>query len=110
MSGNLNAGEDGQPLRYGIGEDATGETPSLIFIKPDLTVITKEAVDGVAVGLVDFTSEDGKTTLLAGQYLLYNVEPGLLDEAGTWEWKAKVIFASPLKTAMTDFKPLLVAR
>lgn len=108
MAGSLNVGEHGQVLRFGVKESIVGTTPSLVFKKPDETMVTKGVGDGVSVGTADFIGDSCSPTLLTGEYVEYTVEVGLLDVTGDWQWRPEILFAGPSKLAKTDFKVLTV--
>jgi len=81
---SLYVGDTGKTLRVGTGYDMSSYTElSLVFTKPDGTVVTKTTSDGVALGGVAVTDPD-IGALSANEYITYDIEPGLLDVGGRW--------------------------
>jgi hypothetical protein len=81
--GDLYKDDSGKTLRVNASFDMSSYTElSLVFTKPDNTVVTKTTTDGVAIGAGVTDPDLG--VLAANQYVEYNLEVGLLDQAGRW--------------------------
>ena len=77
----LKKGESGKVFRVGSGGfDMSSKTSLLLtFEKPDETVVTKIP----SLGASPVTDPD-IGSLSANEYVEYEIEPGFLDQAGTW--------------------------
>ena len=90
---NLSVGDFGQQLVVStIGNISQIQDLKLIFTKPDSTTVEKTQADGVAVGQVDIVDDCG-SFLIAGTYLTYTIEDGLLDASG--RWKVRAVISAP---------------
>jgi hypothetical protein len=78
----MNVNEWGVFFRFSTGFDLTGFSAlSLVFTKPDGTVVTKTNPDVTAPN-VDVTTTEG--LFPAGTYAQYTFQPGDVDQAGVW--------------------------
>jgi len=82
---SLKTGETGKIFRVAAGFDMSSRTElSIKFYKPDGTAVTKTQTGGeVALGIINVTDPD-LGSLLANEYVEYDIESGFLDQAGTW--------------------------
>jgi len=95
---NLNFKEVGSIIRVNVGEDISGESPTLILL-PEIGN-RKEIVDGVTIPAVNVTA-DG-IEYIANEYIEYTTLKDDLDYAGRWKKKAKIEFSSTL-ISQTDY-------
>lgn len=110
-------GESGKNFYASMGIDMSTNTElSIVFIKPDGTTVTKtQTASEVALGAsgLSFDDPDGSPiTVLANQYLVYNIETGFLDQAGNrtddTAWKAYGIYTNTGTTPTTNIIGLCV--
>jgi len=79
----LKVGETGKIIRVAAGFDMTSNTElTLTFTLPDDTTTLKVKPD-VVLGAINITDSD-LGSLLANEYVEYDVEAGFLSQAGTW--------------------------
>jgi len=106
-------GESGKNFYAAMSVDMSTNTElSITFTKPDGTTITKTQTAGeVALGGVGvtFDNPDGTPiTALANEYLIYDIEPAFLDQAGNradgTPWKA---FGTYTDTGTTPDKVII---
>lgn len=81
----LRVGESGKTFRVAAGFTMSSNTElTLTFTKPGGTTATKTKTGGqVTLGTSPVT-DDELGSLLANQYVEYEIEPSFLDTAGTW--------------------------
>lgn len=97
----LKVGEVGKTIRVSTSYDMSGYTElSIIFTLPDTSSVTKTTADGVTAPAVAVDDET-LGELAASTYLEYDVEAGLLTEAGNWQLYAQYDDATP-KTFFGD--------
>ena len=85
MINNLKIGESGILLTIGSNgfNLSANSNLKLSFTKPDNTVVEKtKLLSEVFLGVSDITVDD--VTLLANEYVQYNIEVGFLDQYGEW--------------------------
>lgn len=82
---SLKVGETGKIFRVAAGFDMSSYTElSIKFIKPDGTIVTKTQTGGeVTLGTINVTDPD-LGSLLAHEYVEYDIESGFLDQSGIW--------------------------
>lgn len=94
-------GESGKKFYASMSVDMSTNTElSIVFTKPDGITVTKTKTGGeVALGTSSITFDDpdgAPITALANEYLIYDIEPGFLDQAGSRDddnpWKAYGIY------------------
>lgn len=94
-------GESGKKFYAAMSVNMTTNTElSIVFIKPDGSTVTKTKTGGgIALGVAPLTFDDpdgAPITALANEYLIYDIEPAFLDQAGSRDdgnpWKAYGIY------------------
>lgn len=79
---SLRVGESGKLIRVASGFDMSSYTElALTFTDPDGITTQKTTVDGVTLGIVPVT-DPVLGTLLANEYVDYDLEPGLVTKQG----------------------------
>lgn len=92
---SLKVGEYGKTIRVDSDFDLTANTElTLVFTKPDGTILTKVKADGVSAPGVDVTSPDGEL-FAANEYFEYDFASGDLDQAGRWFVRGEYDDATP---------------
>lgn len=82
---SLTVGESGKIFRVSAGFTMSANTElTLTFTKPDNTAVTKTKTGGEVVLGTSNITDPILGALLANQYVEYTIEPGFLDQTGTW--------------------------
>lgn len=81
----MNVGEYGNVIRFGVGEDISSNTNSIVFTSPynSNKKFTITSSEGLGIGMADIETPIG--TLKALQYLTYTTKAGDFDISGIWE-------------------------
>jgi hypothetical protein len=85
-------GETGRTLRVNASLDLSSNTElSLIFCKPDGTIVTKTTANGVVLGTSTITDAD-LGSLTANEYVEYPIEAGLIATTDAGQWSVQVLY------------------
>ena len=79
----MNVNDFGTTFRFDANFDMSGFTGlTLTFTKPDETQLVRDETQGVALGLIDVSTNLGE--FLANQYVTYTFLSGEVNVAGEW--------------------------
>jgi len=79
----MRVNEYGVIFRFSVGYDISAETElSLVFTKPDGTVMPAKVTPDVSVGVTPVVTTLG--TFAANEYVNYTFVSGDIDQAGVW--------------------------
>jgi hypothetical protein len=98
----IHVGDYGQELIIELANNVSqADELKILFTLPDGSTVEKTSSDGVELGAVDVSDDCGKV-ILAGTYLAYRIEQGLLTQSGKWKIQAIIITASSQETGSRD--------